>query len=125
MDDDRAESIQSAIVRAGRTADTIQAIHDVVEGQANVLLDQTKSDENILSKVTADIDCMKGMLPNWKCRTINTIVFGNFRVKFMDRKTNRKYRLKKKIVALAQNYSVHLGENFYFVFQTIFNSQRN
>ena len=64
MDDDRAESIQSAIVRAGRTADTIQAIHDVVEGQANVLLDQTKSDENILSKVTADIDCMKGMLPN-------------------------------------------------------------
>ena len=62
LDDERAHSIQSAIVRAGRTADTIQAIHDVVEAESNALLQLTKDEEDVLLKVNKDIENLKGLL---------------------------------------------------------------
>lgn len=60
MDDERAESVQSAIVRAARTADTIQAVHDVVECRANVLLDLSREEDNIINKINQNIHHMKG-----------------------------------------------------------------
>lgn len=55
IDDERAESIQSAVVKAGRTADTIQAVHDVVEERANFLLISSGNlDETDISKKIHD-----------------------------------------------------------------------
>ena len=55
IDDERAESIQSAVVKAGRTADTIQAVHDVVEERANFLLITSGNlDETDISKKIHD-----------------------------------------------------------------------
>ena len=69
MDDDRAEAVQSAIVRAGRTADTIQSVHDVVENRANQILEQTKDEENIISKINSDCENLIQLL-NLVCRGV-------------------------------------------------------
>lgn len=61
IDCDRAKNIQEAIVAAGRVADTTQAIHDVVETRADLLLSRSKSLFGV-EKIKLDVKNLTALL---------------------------------------------------------------